>query len=64
MNLCRRSRSSVFRCSCVECGRSTYGRKTYCCEHVERMPYVRELMAEIERRGRAGMIVEPPGPRI
>lgn len=38
---------------CAECGAPTEGRKGYCPRHVARMPYVRRLLAELERGRRA-----------
>jgi hypothetical protein len=37
-------------CLAPRCARTTNAGKLYCEEHVERMPYVRELLREIERR--------------
>lgn len=37
---------------CTECGARTWGGKPYCPDHLELMPYVRQLLPQIARRER------------
>jgi len=59
----RRSRESQRGvCSHPGCRESTTANKPYCLEHIDELPYVKQLLQEIARREATGGETDPTGP--
>jgi len=50
----KRPRDARTTCTVVGCANDTNGRKPYCIDHLEYLPYVKELLAEVARRETPG----------
>ncbi|HZU99633.1 MAG TPA: hypothetical protein VFF73_23180 [Planctomycetota bacterium] len=46
----KRLREARTSCTVAGCPNDTNGRKPFCIEHLDRLPYVQELLAELSRR--------------
>jgi hypothetical protein len=58
----RRRESQRGECQAKGCLQTTTANKPYCLDHLDELPYVRQLMAEIARREASGGDLDPKGP--